>query len=455
MIDTPQPVGTRAPVPLVVCAALGLGALAAAQLGVLGQLRAAGLATNDVASYTPVVVLVLALLAWQLSPRLSWVVLVALGAVGTVPSLVLTLAPEMFAPWMRVPYLMIDSASRPLLLVGVLGVATLVWRTGNRPAGAALLGATLVVPTLTTFVLAALIFGVDIVVPVIGLVLVLATVAATIAAAVTHPGPVEPEPGPGWRVTVAGAVAGVAPVVYRLWRGPDPHRPGGDAADYYAEAGQHALVVGLVVLGIGLLAGAVAGPRVLVAGTAGGLLLGAVSSLAGPAAQDIHDLPAGVPAVVALAAVVAGVAMALMHARMVVGVAGLGVLIVGLLVLYLVFSADEPIFGAEVTNVLTPVLLVVTVIAAVSVFASLGTVLAPAGEVPATFAGVVAAVATGVIGITTYATFSVPDDVPAILGTYPPVIVVLAIAAGLTAVAHRQWERAPSRPDAEPVGVLD
>ncbi|MPZ82294.1 MAG: hypothetical protein GEV28_18600 [Actinophytocola sp.] len=114
-----------------------------------------------------------------------------LGALCTVPNLVLMLAPESFAPWMRDPYLMVDSASRPLLLVGVLGVATAVWRVGNRGAGAVLLGATLVVPALTSFVVATLVFGVGAFVPVIGLVLATATVAVTIAAAATGPRPVD------------------------------------------------------------------------------------------------------------------------------------------------------------------------------------------------------------------------------------------------------------------------
>lgn len=171
--------------PLVVCAALGLGTFATAQLFVLDQLAVLAIDAEDVSEYTWFGVLVLALLVWHLSPRWSWPALLGLGALCALPTHVRLLS-DSFEPWMRIPYVAIDAASRPLLLVGLLGAAAAVWRAGRRAIGTALLGAPLIVPPLMTFVVAT--FANDEAVdeaeflPVTGLVLAVATIIATIAA---------------------------------------------------------------------------------------------------------------------------------------------------------------------------------------------------------------------------------------------------------------------------------
>jgi hypothetical protein len=432
--------------PLVAAAAAGLGALAAAQLSVLGQLRVTGIAARgafdvDLLVYSGIVALVLALVAWHRFPRRSWAALVIAGAVCTVPNLVLLLAPDALADWMRDPYFVLDAAARPLLLVGLLGAATAVWRAGARRAGAVLLGTTGVLPPLASFVVAGYVLDMGAVVPVIGLVLVAVAIVVPVVAVVVTPSPAEPEPRPEWRVTAAAAVAGLAPAVYLWWGAPERPETGGELDAYIERLAEHNLVVGLVVLGIGLLAGFAAGSRVFVTGVAAGVLLGAVSLLSGPAVVGFGDVPAAVPAVVALVALALAIACAVPRYRLMVGVPGLAVLVVGLLVLYQVFSADDPILDADVVTVLTPVLLAVTVVAVLSVLASLGMVVVSSGAAPAVFAGVVGAVAAGVAGIGSYFSFDPPDEIPASLASYPAVMAFLVVAGLLTLYAHQRWQR--------------
>lgn len=447
MLQDIEPAGTRSATTLAAAAAAGIGALAAAQLSVLGQLRVTGVAMGgsyevDLIVFSGLAALVLALVVWHLFPRRSWPVLVVAGAVCSVPNLVLLLlAPDALADWMRDPYLVLDSASRPLLLVGLLGAATTVWRAGARRAGAVLTGTTLVVAPLTSLVVARYVFDLGAAIPVIGLVLVAVAAVVTVVGVVTTPPPAEQEPRLEWRVTAAGAVAGVAPVVYLVW--PSPSRPGtgGGVDDYVEQLAEHNLVVGLVVLGIGLLAGAAAGARVFVAGTGAGVLLGAVSMLAGPAVSDLGDVPAAVPAVVALVALAAGITCAVPRYRLMVGVPGLAVLVVGIFVLYQVFSADDPIFDPAVTDVLTPVLLAVTIVAALSVLASLGMVVVSSGAAPAVFAGVTGAVAAGVAGVGSYFSFDPPEDVPQTLAAHPVVMAFLVVVILLSLYAYQRWQR--------------
>jgi hypothetical protein len=440
----------RSPVPLV-CAVVGLAALAAAQYNVLRQIAFVGIVDTDVADYVAVAVLVVALLAWHLWPRRSWSVLLIAGSVCALPTPVLWLAKDAYADWMLTPYLVVSSSALPLLLVGTLGAATATWRAGRRGAGAALLGATLAVRPLTNFSVAGLMLE-DEFLPVVTLVVLAGTIVGAVVAITTGPAPVEPEPRPDWQVTIGGALAGVTPsIVFNLWPPPEADSAG-DAEAYNTVAGQHFLVVGLVVTGIGLLAGAAAGSRVLVSGVAAGLMLGALVGLVWPAAAAMYDMPAGIPALLALGALVAAVFLALWRARLVVGTAGLGVLMASLLVLWSNGRADEEFLGAEVTDVLTPVLLVVAAIAATSTLASLGAGLATPGEAPAAFAGVTAAVTAGVSAVMNYFTFRSPDDVPEAAGTYLPVIAVLAVAVALTVLAHRLWQDRGEHVVGMPVG---
>lgn len=449
MIDTE----TRSPVLTVVCAAFGIGALTMAQFLNVGQQALLGYA-SDAQTYSPLATLVFALLCWHLWPRRSWVALVVLGALCVVPTQVYLLAPDQFASWRDTPYVVVSFAAQPLLSVGLLGAATAVWRAGGRRGGAVLIGATLATAPLAALVVTLVVLDVGAVLAVVGLVLVAGTVGLAIAAAVVGTDGVEPEGRPRVRVTLAGAVAGVLPVGYHLWRGPSPQQANGGPEVYFEQAGRHALVVGLVVLAAGLLLGLLGGARVLVAGAGGGLLLGAVSALVSPALVAMDDPPVGVLVVLIVGALAAGVGLALPHARVWTGVAVLGLVAVGLAVLSLVFRTGDANLDGEVLRVAAPILLAAGIAAAVPIVAAFGSVLARDGAAPAVLAGVVAGVAAGVGGVMSYFRFTSFAEPSPTTGAFPPVIVALVCAAGLAILAHRRWPRGPAAESQAPARAM-
>lgn len=458
MVDIEEfQVRTRPRVLLVAAAIAGLGALVAAQFSVPAPIgTATGLMSGsaiDMLVFTPIVALALALPAWHLFPRRAWPVLVVAGSVCMLPTLVAALSSALDT--VSSLYLITGAAARPLLVVGVLGAATAVYRDGHRRAGAVLTGAALVVPPLATFVVTPFLFRSTFGLAVTGLVLVVVGAVVAVLAALSAPPPAEPDPRPEWRVTAAGVVAGLAPAIYRLWPGPDPSVRASrielipveewpdraeELATYAREAADHSLIVGVIVLAIGAAVAIAAGVRVFVSGVAAGLLLGAMATLTGPAVLDLHDLPDFLPAVLGAVALAIAVVLALPRYRVLVGVSCLGSLIVGLLVLYLVFTADDPIWDADVTNVVTPVLLAVTVVGALSVFSSLGLVVLPSSAAPATYAGVVGAIAAGVTGIGSSYALDPPSDTPPTFAIYPPVMAFLVVAGALTLFAWNRWQ---------------
>lgn len=463
MIQTPPPAyhARRAgsPVLLVLCAAGGLAVLAAVHLAVLGLRDVVG--TSGTGSewmiYVPYALTGLALVYWRLAQRQAWFVLLLVGAVAAFATMLLMVAPDLFAEWMRDPYVLLYTSCRPLVLVGTLALGTLLWRSHRPNAGAVVIGAALVVPMLASslgIILGA--GGQPVILAVIGLVCAAASIGLVIVTRVNGRAvrTDEPAPRPSWAVTIGGAVAALAPVLFLVWEMPDSGE-----SDFYTAYGQHMLIVGLIVLAVGVIAGIAAGPRVLTTGAAAGLLLGAVSGLAGLAMAEVSDLPVALILTVSVLSLAAGIAVGVLRARLVVGLAGLGVLVVWLLVLYLVFLADEPIFDSDVMNVLTPILLVITIIATMAVFATQGALLAPLGESPAGFAGVAMAVSAGSNGVVQYFGYHPPEDKPMVIGIYPPALVLIALAAGLTIVAHQRWHRAepPNQQgpaEAVPAGML-
>lgn len=427
---------TARPALLVICAALGLGTLIAAYRSTVDGIVLLGF-SEDVSVYPPIAVLVLALLAWHLSPRWSWPVLLVLGALCTVPSQLFGLSRDLVESWLPNPYLAIVACAPPLLLVGLLGAATTVWQAGRHGIGAALLGAPLVVPPL----MAMLVFtrANSDVMPITGLMLVAATVLTAIAAAVTSQ-PVASRPG--WRVTIGGVVAGAIPVVFQLWQAPRP--PEGeypvDGAQssfdvYYAETADRLMVLGPVVLGVALLAGLLAGARVLVTGAAAGLLLSAVSSTLVSAAVYVNVMSTETAWVLVLVAVTVGVAIATTRFRAVIGIGGAGAAAVILLVVWL----DSGPGGEVVDAVTLGWVLMATAAVAAPVLATLGSALAADAAAPAAFAGVAAAV---VLGVRAFVSSVTTMDFESIRNpTYLPEVVLLVLAGGLTLLAYRLWVR--------------
>jgi hypothetical protein len=183
-----------------------------------------------------------------------------------------------------------------------------------------------------------------------------------------------------------------------------------------------------------------------VASAAAGSLIGAVSMTGRLQAGSLfQELSIEVPAIVAVGALAVGVLVAATRARTVVALAGLGVLIAGLLVSWVNVGADDRFLDSGMPlEVFLLGLIVVAIAAAVSTFASLGAVHAAAGEAPAAFAGVVTAIAAGLAGIGASLTYGTPTDGSDAPSTYPPALALIVVAIALTVVAHRLW---PDRPE--------
>lgn len=397
-----------------VCVVLGLCAIAAIQFAFYGRLLGIGNPTDPVLDYASFVWLALALVLWRVSPQRCWRRLLIVGALATVPSQVFAIVPA-YRDWMRIPYLLVDSAAWPFVMVGVLGAATAAWRSGQRVAGAVGFGATLVVSVGASIIAARLAFYVNVAVPVVGLLVVGATVLAALTANDRFPG--EPR-RPTWRVTVACVVASLAPMLL-------------SASWPFLPSDQYLLVVGSAVLGIALVAGAVAGLRVLVVGSVAGLLLSAMTSLNRiPGLPDFEGLTGGAYAFGGLAALAAGIAVSRSRAGTTIGVIGLAVVVLVLLVL-LLLSVDPTA---------APILLILLVIAAVPVLASLGTVLAESGDGPAAFVGLAIAVMVGLVRLAGHVRETATES-PAV-AAYLSAAVFLALAAVLTVFANRRFVQA-------------
>lgn len=427
---------SRAPLSLILCVAAGIGVLGVAQLGQGNPIAPHA----ELPFYTQAVALVVALIAWHLFPRRSWTWLTVAGSLCAIPILLLLLE-DADLPEDEWWYEVIAMSARPLLIVGLLGAATLVWRAGHRKAGAALTGAVLTVPMVGTVAIWAAVRGARTELMVVGL----ALVALTVVLAVWARNAPESAASPGWRVTLAGAVAWVALGVHQWWPEPDVSQANG-TADLLDQLKGHFVWVGLVLVGVGLVAGLVAGPRVLMAGLAGGLLLGSVTPSVGSAMVEIRivEVSSFLPPVVVLVALAAGVLLARARARAILGAVVLGALAVGLLVVHLM--ADTP--SAAGSRMTTDLILFATIplaiiaVAAVPVFASLGSTLAQDGAAPAALVGVAAAIGSGVSGIVTYAVNSSPVTYGTTDG-YPALMVGLVVVAVVTVVAARRWDRDP------------
>ncbi|WP_460395079.1 hypothetical protein [Actinophytocola sediminis] len=423
---------------------LGIGALVTARINTF-YVPVVGFGDQDtpLATYAPVGTLALALIAWQLWPGRSWRVLLIVGSLCTTPTAVLLFLPEDLGAPTGSAHIVLGAVAVPLLLVGALGAATATWQAGRRTLGAIGFGATLVAFMSAGTVGIHLAFGNHLAVPAVGLVVVVATVVAARTAPVAD----QPEPRPGWPVTIACAVAAASPLVYHLWESPSagvgPRIVVGDAAvptaaELNQQLAQHALVVGSVMLGVSVLAaviaGVVAGRQVLLAGAVAGLLLGTMFTLVSAVAMEPGELATGGSAILAATALAAGVAVARARAGTVTGIAVLGGVVVALVLLRLTATAGT-------AEILTPVLLVATAVAAVPVLTSLGATLAPGGTTPLVFAGLATGISAGIDGIMLYfrLTASVDDAAPA---EYLPTAGLLAVAVGLAVLAHRTFARA-------------
>ncbi|OLF18745.1 hypothetical protein [Actinophytocola xanthii] len=433
--------------------------LAAANLGLLfvadenlSQVAAVlrGGSTVVHARYAPVFAAVVGLLAWQLAPRRSWSWLLLAGALCAVPRALRRL--EGGSVPLRVGIEQwFDAAAPVLTLIGILGAATLGWRAGHRGAAAALVGMAAALPLLPAALLHSYSpwFSVDLqplLVAVCTGVGLLASVAAAVAVFVRTP----PEcPSPAWRVTLAGCLAAAAPLVTRIWEPLPPTRLPEDAILYRS----------LTFAALGLVAGVIAGRRVLLAATAVGLSLGIFGLAFLFALIVVFQTPA-LAALVLVVGVAAGVLLALPARRAAVGLAALVLVAAGLTVLF--FQVD--VVGAFATPTetmvawLTPVLFPLAIVAAVTVAGAAGTALADRSATPAALAGLATPFALLALAVIT-----LRWELQADARAQPPDILLLGVAGlgiaalallGLTVAGRRPTLEAPrDEPDQQPAAV--
>lgn len=378
-----------------------------------------------------------ALVAWHLAPRRSWAWLLLAGAVCAVVEPLLWLMVDRT----RVPLVLSESlavftvAAPSFTVVGVVGAATLVWRAGREGTGAALLGAAVVLQLLGPVVMGSLSSLPGYLDPTTFTVfLVVAGIACLggLVAVVTRPAAESAGGRPDRRTTAGASVAAACPLLVLVWQ-PDPASPS-SARNYF-------LFAGLTFLAIGVAIGAVGGPRVLLAAASAGLLLGPFGMLIQPAVEVLRDMP--VLAVVAAAgSVLLGCAAALSRWRDRIGIACLAVVFVGLIVVFGLFNSDSPRSSyLTVSEVLTPILLVVSVVGAVTCVGAIGGVLAARAESPAVFVGAATPFSLGAIAVIAHFALHHPPGKAPLVGLLPPTagaLLLSALCLALLVARHRR-----------------
>ena len=112
-------------------------------------------------------------------------------------------------------------------------------------------------------------------------------------------------------------------------------------------------------------------------------------------------------------------------------------------------SDNPPDDGNGFTRGLTPVLLVVGVVAAVAAMASVGSALAPTLEAPAVLAGLTTPFALGAIMIIAHFTITTPVDKAPLVGLLPAAAVGLLVPAILLVVLANRRRPAHAAPAVE------
>ena len=405
--------------------------------------------TPGVADYLPLVAPALALVLWAVFPRRAWPWLLLAGALCSAPQPVASLTPGVFPGWTW-PFTVIVGSAPAFTLVGVLGAASLMWHAGRRASSASLVGTALVVQLVGPVVIGSAMLETPGFYRVLAIALTLLAIVGSIFATVVAKGATPPEvPRPGWRVTAAASVAALSGGLPLVWRfNPygyvgDPEVLASSVADYY-------LRIGLVFLAIGLVVGALAGLRSLLCALTAGLLIGTFGMLIEPSVEVLQEIV--VIAVIAVAVSLAiGWVATLSRWRAQIGATGLAVVVVGLLVLFGIFDSDDPPDdGTGFTKGLTPVLLVVGVVAAVAAMGSVGSYLAPALETPAVLAGLTTPFALGAITIIAHFTITTPPDRAPLVGLLPGAAAGLFIPAVLLMLLVQRHRQAPVVPQEEP-----
>lgn len=390
----------RKPYLVTVVAAAGLGLLLVASSAGLGASPLLhGDAMGNVVVITPVAATILALVAWHVTPSRSWAWLLLVGALCALPEPVLQLAPDLLPgeEWME-EVLAVSLAGPPVAVVGLLGAATHVWRSGQRAVASGLVGGALVIQLVEPMV-SATIRSADRVssggyeqeiLPNLTLGLAgLAVVAAVVGIAAARPPRLDP---PALRVTAGAALASLAPLLLLGW---ESIRTALNARD----GGDELLYLGLVFLAVGVVAGAVAGGAALLGAVCAGLLLGVFGVLVVDVMTVQRDLPL-VAIVLTLGAVALGFAAAMSRLRLRFGVGGLLVVAAGLTVLFVLFNGDSPEGTTDAASVvIEPVLILAAGVGMGAAVATVGAELADRAATPAVLVGLTTPFAFGTMTV--------------------------------------------------------
>jgi hypothetical protein len=367
---------------------------AAGSLALLLVNSTAGLAASPLMRGEPMLALiisapaaatVLALLAWHLAPARSWAWLLLAGALCALPNPLLQLNPDLLtSEEMFEAVLAVTMAGPPLTLVGLLGAATLVWRSGRAAVASGLAGAALAIGLVEPLVSVTLTspdnswiawYERDFL-PRLTLVLAGLAVVAAVAGIVARPPRIDSPPP---RVTAAASLASLAPLLLLAWPSIRTSLNTGDLGDALFH-------VGLVLLAVGLVAGAAVGGAALLGALAAGLALGVFGTLVSVGLVVQRELPA-LAVAVALAAVPLGFLAAMSRLRLRFGVGGLLVVAAGLVILYLLSTSDS-LNGTDGTaRIIEPVLIVAAGVGTVAGVATIGATLAERAAAPAVLAG--------------------------------------------------------------------
>lgn len=424
------------------------------------------------ALYLTLLVPLAALLVWRAWPRRATGWLLLAGTLCAVPSTLLTLASMVDSNWLDHADWLVYGWGKVLIgilwecsvvgtLFGLLGAANALWLAGARGPGSALaglivamqLGGPIIYLSLRLSDLgdAKLVLGWS----GIGL-LVLALAGAVVAVRGTGRLPSIPEVRPGWPLTIGAGIAAASPILMRLWPSGLPQlgdrapRPGGAYRDTADVLGNHLLYIGLVFLAIGVLVGALAGARVLLAAATAGILLGTTATAVGRlgAGDDLVALTVGL----LLVSLAAGFALALSRWRALVGAAGLGLLILGLLLVMNLLLDDDFDYSGPLGYTIDIALVMLGAIACCAIWATSASAVADQGGAPAVLGGTLTPFMLGTICITAHCYLQKPDDGPGeVLGMVLPniggFIVVLGLLGALVAAGSRRV-RSPYEPSA-------
>lgn len=443
----------RSVLPLVACGAASLGLLFLKGNELLTYMTSepgmVPVRHVSVVSYLALALPILTLLGWHRWPHRSWPWLLLTGAICTLPFAAFAVRSSLYRDWMNDALLLLTDAGAVCTLVGLLGAATWMCQAGRRNGGAALIGTVLVVQLVGPVVLltmrptaADLVRSVYIGLPAIAL--IGSGAAVWQATRYRHELP-RPDLRPGWRATIAGGLVAAAPLLPYLWQphftGPGTYEHIKDTlADYY-------LYIGLALLTIGLVAGTALAPAALVPAAGTGLMLGAFGMLILPSVEILVDYVA-LTAVAAVGSVVIGFVLALSRWRARIGSFGLAGVVAGLVVVAVLVNSDRPFHSYEgFIRGVTPVLVIVGIIAGLAAISAIGAPLAANADAPATLAGLTTPFTLATIAIIGHFGQAEPADKAPLAGLLPPTAVALFVAALLVLVCERSAPEATPGPN--------